>query len=142
RGQDAIRDGVTVGDDDVNAVLEAVLKQNSKTADELNGALKGYGLTRADFNTEQRDVALINRYIGLKVTAGTTTDDAREQKINDWTAQLQRTSNIERFSVPDEPTAPRVGAHAPDFTLRDMGDKVVRLSDFAGKPVVVNFWAT
>lgn len=142
RVQDAIRAGVTVGDDDVNAFVAAVLKQNEKTSDDLDTALKGYGLTRAEFNNEQRDVVLINRYIGLKVTAGATTDDAREQKINDWTAQLQRTSNIERFTVPDEPTAPRVGAHAPDFTLRSMDDKVVHLSDFAGKPVVVNFWAT
>jgi peroxiredoxin len=142
RVQDALRAGVTVNDDDVNAFVAAVLKQNEKTPEELDTALKGYGLTRTDFNNEQRDIVLINRYIGLKVTAGATTDDAREQKINDWTAQLQRTSNVERFSVPDEPTAPRVGAHAPDFTLRDVGDNVVHLSDFTGKPVVVNFWAT
>jgi peroxiredoxin len=35
-----------------------------------------------------------------------------------------------------------VGERAPDFELRTLGGRTVRLSDFAGKPVVVNFWAS
>lgn len=31
---------------------------------------------------------------------------------------------------------------APDFTMLDANGKEVKLSDFRGKPVVVNFWAT
>ena len=31
---------------------------------------------------------------------------------------------------------------APDFTVLDANGKEVKLSDFRGKPVVVNFWAT
>ena len=31
---------------------------------------------------------------------------------------------------------------APDFTVYDKNGKEVKLSDFAGKPVVVNFWAS
>ena len=31
---------------------------------------------------------------------------------------------------------------APDFTVLDANGKEVQLSDFRGKPVVVNFWAT
>ena len=31
---------------------------------------------------------------------------------------------------------------APDFTVLDASGKEVKLSDFRGKPVVVNFWAT
>lgn len=31
---------------------------------------------------------------------------------------------------------------APDFSVMDMNGNMVRLSDFRGKPVVLNFWAT
>jgi len=31
---------------------------------------------------------------------------------------------------------------APDFTVIDRNGKSVKLSDFAGKPMVLNFWAT
>ncbi len=34
------------------------------------------------------------------------------------------------------------GAPAPDFELRTLDGKVVRLSDLRGRPVVVNFWAS
>ncbi len=37
--------------------------------------------------------------------------------------------------IPERPAA-------PPFDLRDPEGKAVRLSDFAGKPLVVNFWAT
>jgi peroxiredoxin len=35
-----------------------------------------------------------------------------------------------------------VGEQAPDFQLRTLDGKTVRLGDYAGKPVVVNFWAS
>ncbi len=40
------------------------------------------------------------------------------------------------------PPAPEVGRLAPDFTLIDLGGNQVSLSDFRGKTVFVNFWAT
>ena len=35
-----------------------------------------------------------------------------------------------------------VGERAPDFELQTLDGDTVRLSDYAGKPVVVNFWAS
>ena len=34
------------------------------------------------------------------------------------------------------------GSVAPDFELPDVNGDMVRLSDFAGRPVILNFWAT
>ncbi len=36
---------------------------------------------------------------------------------------------------------PHIGANAPDFTVQD-SDRSVKLSDFRGQVVVLNFWAT
>ena len=38
--------------------------------------------------------------------------------------------------------APEVGAQAPDFALRDLEGKEVRLSDFRGRTLLLTFWAT
>ena len=40
------------------------------------------------------------------------------------------------------PPAPEVGRLAPDFTLVDLEGNQVSLSDFRGKTVFINFWAT
>jgi peroxiredoxin len=40
------------------------------------------------------------------------------------------------------PIGSKVGNRAPDFALRDLSGKDVRLGDFRGKIVMVNFWAT
>jgi peroxiredoxin len=37
---------------------------------------------------------------------------------------------------------PEPGRPAPDFALPDLDGNTVRLSDFSGRPVVLNFWAT
>lgn len=36
----------------------------------------------------------------------------------------------------------RVGDRAPDFSLADLNGAPVRLTDYAGSPVLVNFWAS
>jgi peroxiredoxin len=38
--------------------------------------------------------------------------------------------------------APVIGQPAPDFVLRDVNGKTMKLSDLRGKVVYVNFWAT
>ena len=37
---------------------------------------------------------------------------------------------------------PEIGKTAPDFTLKGLDGQEVSLSDFRGKPVLLNFWAT
>ena len=37
---------------------------------------------------------------------------------------------------------PQVGKQAPDFQLPSLGGQSVSISDFQGKPILLNFWAT
>jgi cytochrome c biogenesis protein CcmG/thiol:disulfide interchange protein DsbE len=41
-----------------------------------------------------------------------------------------------------QPGSPEPGGQAPDFALRDLDKEIVRLSDFRGKPIVLNFFAS
>ncbi|MEE8618987.1 MAG: redoxin domain-containing protein [Dehalococcoidales bacterium] len=41
-----------------------------------------------------------------------------------------------------EVEAPEIGKAAPSFQLTDIDGQTVSLSDFQGKPVLLNFWAT
>ena len=51
------------------------------------------------------------------------------------------TSNLTQAATPN-PQNEMIGKPAPDFQLTDMNGKSVSLSDFRGKAVLLNFWAT
>lgn len=77
------------------------------------------------------------------------TDDLRvrgETAVN--TSALILTTSQGRFLDkrepldPQTPAAPALGAPAPDFELADLQGRSVRLSQFLGRPVLLNFWAT
>ena len=62
-------------------------------------------------------------------------------------AELKRALPNCRISAPRAPVAgraesPLIGKLAPSFTLQDLNGKQVRLSDFKGKVVLLDFWAT
>lgn len=40
------------------------------------------------------------------------------------------------------PAALKAGDPAPEFAVKDLGDKEVKLADYRGKVVLINFWAT
>lgn len=46
------------------------------------------------------------------------------------------------FLPPDSITAPQVGFKSPDFSLVTLSGSDFNLNDFAGKPLVINFWAS
>jgi peroxiredoxin len=54
-------------------------------------------------------------------------------------------ANQQPAPVPVEdlpPAEPSIGFLAPDFTLQTLDGRTVSLSDFRGRPVVINYWAS
>ena len=61
------------------------------------------------------------------------------------TEEIVSTEPQETQSTPQETTAPppaRTEPRAMDFTVYDANGNAVNLSDFFGKPIVLNFWAS
>jgi cytochrome c biogenesis protein CcmG/thiol:disulfide interchange protein DsbE len=53
------------------------------------------------------------------------------------------TSRVQQADVADQRDGgPQVGDPVPDFTATTLDGKTVHLSDYAGQPVVLNFWAS
>jgi peroxiredoxin len=49
---------------------------------------------------------------------------------------------ISNLSATGDKKYPQIGDKAPDFTLVDMNGQPHKLSEFKGKPVLINFWGT
>lgn len=59
-----------------------------------------------------------------------------------YTAVDASGKKIETGIIKVDGASPRVGRPAPDFVLADYDGKAVKLSDFRGKTVILNWWAT
>lgn len=57
-------------------------------------------------------------------------------------SQLQQLNNASGGGAVSLGVAPVAGHLAPDFELKALNGETLRLSDFRGKTVLVNFWAT
>lgn len=61
----------------------------------------------------------------------------KKQKLKDAATKTNETSEAKNTTVGLEPNQT-----APNFVLKNMQEEVVQLSDYKGKKVMVNFWAT
>ncbi len=69
--------------------------------------------------------------------------EASESSQASESSDRAETSQASESSRSDETSATTgLGWTSPDFTMLDMEGNEVRLSDFYGKPIVLNFWAT
>ena len=88
------------------------------------------------------------RWFSGRYDAGTTAGSV-PFAASDAAETVQQTEAVpDAGSVPDTETAPETESNpdaaepVPDFTMTDRDGGEVRLSDFFGTPVVVNFWAS
>jgi thiol-disulfide isomerase/thioredoxin len=82
-------------------------------------------------------------------TGLTIFDDASYRKTRDgasraeaWYAEHKAEFPPARLEIPSDALAALKPVYAGDFTLPGLDGKQVRLSDFRGKTVIINFWAT
>ena len=103
-----------------------------------------YGTTDAYGSTTTLDQKLTTSHsitlTGLKpITTYHFKVKSEDASGNEATSQDQTFTTRGTVSVAAE-VGPEVGKLAPDFTLQDINGKTVKLSEFRGKIVIINFW--
>jgi len=78
-------------------------------------------------------------YLGAEI--GPPQRDAADSSF-DVTAGPPLFATLPSSSAAGAGSAPIPGATAPDFTLRQLEGGEVRLSDYRGRPFLINFWAS
>ena len=71
-----------------------------------------------------------------------TTPEIKESVTDEKEQTEQTPKNPESQAQTTPPPAPRLEPLAMDFTVYDADGNAVKLSDFFGKPIVLNFWAS
>ena len=98
---------------------------------------------------KQKLLLMLVLFLGVMVAAGllynTLKDDIAADRLTTLPTTGQQTPNQSQ-SATDETQQPTHDQPqdftAPDFTVVDLAGKEHKLSDFVGKPIVLNFWAS
>ncbi len=140
--QQAQEAGITVSEAEITTALTAFVEERNSSVEGLEAALRGQGQTLDDFreNVVARTVRA-EKYLMTAVLAGAETQAEQQEKLAAWLTDIQNNAKVEILYKPPA-EAPTVGAIAPDFSLTNLEGETVTLSQFRGRPVVINFWAT
>ncbi|MGG4039109.1 TlpA family protein disulfide reductase [Heyndrickxia ginsengihumi] len=66
----------------------------------------------------------------------------KKAKIEKSNKEIEAMYNQALLSDQDESPDLKVGTTAPDFSLKNLNNETIHLSDFKEKKVILNFWAT
>ena len=89
-------------------------------------------------------MVLMTTILAISLLGCEAMQKAQDRRNNRLMSGLQKSAqnrSTDSSSSASSPTA-LVGKTAPNFTLRTVDGNTVTLSEFKGKAVVLNFWAT
>ena len=108
----------------------------------LDQALTQANITRDDLAWWVREIFTVEEFTTQVVMANAPAEQ-RQQVYSEWLNSQRAGANIQIF-LNGQPQSPQalMGQTAPNFTLATIDGQPVSLADYAGKVVLVNFWAT
>lgn len=137
--QAAKQAGLTIGDADLEARIDDMLTRIGLTMDELAERLAAVGVSMDDLRSSLQSTMLAEQFVAENPPPA---DVSARSTYEAWVKALQKQGDIQVLTGESVAKTVKVGQPAPDFTLRGPAGETVRLSDFAGNPLLINFWAT
>ncbi len=141
-----------------------VLYDMGKKKEALKAAQKAMDLIKKDYRdpqavklyvkllVEQKQFAKAKQFLEASVKEGTADSEMKELLKKAYTALNKSDAGFDAYLTKLESKAnakmiedlksEMIDQPAPDFTLKDLEGKEVKLSDLKGKIVIVDFWAT
>lgn len=108
----------------------------------LDAALRQVGATRADLTWWVWELTTVEEFTVKMIMAGAAPEE-RQQVYNDWLNAQRAAADIKTYLHGEEQSLlALMGELAPNFTLTNLAGQPVTLSDYRGKVVLVNFWAS
>ena len=126
------------------ALIESRVKLLFGTNNEevLDNALWQVGATRADLVWWMREITTVEEFT-IKVIMADAPPNKRQDVYNDWLNAQRAVADIKIYPNGEaQSLLAFIGEPAPNFTLLNLAGQPVSLSDYTGKVVLVNFWAT
>jgi peroxiredoxin len=138
--QAASRQNFGLDDALIESRVELLFGANGDKA--LDEALRQVGATRADLTWWVRELTTVEEFTVKVIMAGAA-PEARQQVYNDWLNTQRAAATIKTYqNGAKQNLLALMGEPAPNFTLTNLAGQPVALTDYQGKVVLVNFWAS
>jgi peroxiredoxin len=137
--QAAKKAGVAVSEADLDARIDRMLGNIGLSREDLADQLSAVGVSMDDLRESLRSTMLAERFVSQNPPPA---DVSAQSDYAAWVKVLQKQGDVQILTGDNVSKTVKVGQPAPDFTLRGPDGETVRLSDFTGHPLLVNFWAT
>jgi len=139
--EEATRAGFVLEEKTVLAEERRILSVADRTPEDLQNILTAVGLDQQAWREELRQSVLASVYLEDVIMADTPPQQ-KEQKRSQWLAALHDRYPVRTVETGALREGLRPGSLAPDFALTGLDGEQHRLSEYRGKAVILNFWAS
>lgn len=131
--------GITISDAELETRISNLLDRTGLSREELADRLAAVGVSLDDLQASLRSTMLAERFVSQNPPPA---DVTARSAYAAWVKVLQKQGDIQILTEESAIKTVKIGQPAPDFTLRGPKGETVRLADFIGNPLLINFWAT